>query len=102
MRLNPLRKEYWYVTFLHQGRPVIWRLENVYSESDAMRKGAEKLCGRFYRVFKLSTKDEAEATRHAKALLLDDTASPDDVLHRAKHTDIDLNEDNRERDNRSL
>jgi len=67
-----------------------------------MRKGAEKLCGRFYRVFKLNTKDEAEATRHAKALLLDSTSDPDTVLRRAKHTDVDLSGDNKEEDIRSL
>jgi len=98
---NPFKHEYWYVAFLHQDRPVVWRLENVHSEPEAVRKGAEKLSGRFFKVFCLNTKDETEATRHARALLLDETGNVDGVLRRAKHTNIDL-ADNTDRDNRSL
>lgn len=86
------RHEYWYVTFLHNGRPVVWRLENVHNEPEAVRKGAEKLCGRFFKVFSMTTKDEAEATKHARALLLEETSDADTVLQRAKHTDINLSE----------
>ena len=98
---NPFKREYWYVAFLHNERPVVWRLENVHSEPEAARKGAEKLSGRFFKVFCMTTKDENEATKHAKALLLDETGNVDGVLKRAKHTDVNL-EDDIGKDNRSL
>ena len=98
---NPFKREYWYVAFLHNERPVVWRLENVHSEPEAARKGAEKLSGRFFKVFSMTTKDENEATKHAKALLLDETGNVDGVLKRAKHTDIDMQNEGNE-DNRSL
>jgi len=82
------KKEYWFVAFLHNGVPVVWRLENVHSEPEAVRKGAEKLSGRLFKVFSSSNKDETEANKHARALLLEETGDVDAVLHRAKHTDI--------------
>ncbi len=88
MNLPGFKREYWFLAFVHNGRPVVWRLEDAKSAADANRKGAEKLQGRFFKVFSTTNKDESEALKYARALLLEELGNPDVVLRRAKHTDL--------------
>jgi hypothetical protein len=82
------KREYWYIAFLHNGVPVVWLLENVHNTQEANTKGFEKLNGRLFQTFALGTKDMSKANEHARAILLEESGNVDAVLHRARHTDI--------------
>lgn len=81
-------QEYYYIAFLHDGRPKIWRLDDVSSLQEANKKGMERLCGRPFYAFMLNTKDMSEATAHARAYFVNSGQDIDQSLRRASHTDI--------------
>lgn len=89
-QLPQLKHEYWYVTFTHEGRPVVWLLPDAHSSLEAERKGQEKLPGKKFVTFSMGTKDLTKANEQGRALLLEQTADPDTVLRRARHVDFEV------------
>ena len=89
------RQEYWFVAFLHEGRPVVWILPDVHDAAMANRKGLEKLPGKQFVTFCMGTKDLTKANEQGRALLLEQTADPDTVLRRARHIDFEVKPDNK-------
>ena len=91
-----MKREYWFLAFLHEGRPVVWLLPEVHDAASALRKGQEKVPGKDPITFCMGTKDLTKANEQGRALLLEQTADPDTVLRRARHIDFEVKPENKQ------
>ena len=68
---NSPGEQHFYIACVLNGRPVALRVDGVYSEADAIKKGLTKMNGKLFEVFTLSKRDDVAAQRAARTIFAD-------------------------------
>ena len=80
---NSPGEQHFYIACVLNGRPVALRVDGVYSEADAIKKGLTKMNGKLFEVFTLSKKDDVAAQRTARSIFSEVSSGGDSFFQGA-------------------